>query len=186
MSGDVTSLPLVLPLNSAIVAKMVALELLERKSELPDAIQTYIDQESAGTAGNPAGLTNRFSGLVQITVDLSRLVNYTSVNLNNTWEQKALSFLLVRQASYPLLKQLVPGISRQEISKLRTEVGAVVPVSKPPSVPDSDLEDVFKAWRIAAKEFDRPIEQWVDLARRLPQWPLSSLYQVLVIEGAKT
>ena len=117
-----------LSLHSPIVAKMVALELLERQAELPDAVQTFIKQEIA----DPANLTHRISGLVSVSVDLTRLLHYTSANLNSTWEQKALSFLLVRQATYPLLQMLVPGISRQEVSKLRAQVGANLPAPRPP------------------------------------------------------
>jgi Protein of unknown function (DUF2857) len=94
----------------------------------------------------------------------------------------ALKYCIERQAHYPLIKRLF-GLTRIELTDFRKQLNAELPPTKPKSIASSDLDAIYSYWRDLTQSYTDEIDQWVLLALRFQQYPLSSLYTVIYVEA---
>jgi hypothetical protein len=116
-------------------------------------------------------------------VDLAPLRVYAQLMDERSWDKAALIYCLRRQAHYPLLQQLFPAVSRQDIQQLRGELGLKQASVHRHYISEPDADQIWQVWQEIQKQFLAPVEQWVELAQRFQHFPLNALYQFLVIES---
>jgi hypothetical protein len=168
-----------LRLQSAALTRLVALELLTQPS-LPLSPEVRMVLEDASKSDDKTGIPPVLERM-GLWVDLTPLKVYAQYVDDRTWHNAALAYCIRRQAHYPLLKRLFPDSSRADIQKLREELKAPLVCVHRQAIPEPDSICIWQAWQDIQKQFDREIEQWVQLAERFPEYPLNALYQFLVI-----
>jgi hypothetical protein len=94
----------------------------------------------------------------------------------------ALKYCIERQAHYPLIKRLF-NLSRNDLTELRKQLQAELPPTKPKSIASVDLDAIYAYWRELTCSYTVEIDQWVLLALRFQQYPLSSLYTAIYVEA---
>ena len=95
----------------------------------------------------------------------------------------ALKYCVERLAHYPLIKRLF-GLSNAELAQVRKQLNAELPPTKPKCISTTDLDAIYSYWRELTQGYTAEIDQWVLLGLRFPQYPLSSLYTVILIEAS--
>lgn len=167
----------VVSISSPAIARAVVAELLLK----PNALSAAMKKALANSDGSDRTLAAALERMT-IWADLTSLVIHGLNNEETQWRRAALSYCIIRQAHYALLKKLFK-VSRDEVSRIRTELGNSVE-TRPKGIPDSELESIYSAWRDICIEFDqREADRWVCLAERFPQFGLNSLYHVIINEG---
>ena len=167
----------VVSITSPAIARAVVAELLLK----PNALNAAMKKALANSDGSDRALAAALERMT-IWADLTSLVIHGLNTEETQWRRAALSYCIIRQAHYALLKKLFK-VSRDEVSRIRTELGNAVE-TRPKGIPDSELESIYSAWRDISIEFDqREADRWVCLAERFPQFGLNSLYHVIVNEG---
>lgn len=167
----------VVSITSPAIARAVVAELLLK----PNALSAAMKKALANSDGSDRALAAALERMT-IWADLTSLVIHGLNTEETQWRRAALSYCIIRQAHYALLKKLFK-VSRDEVSRIRTELGNAVE-TRPKGIPDSELESIYSAWRDISIEFDqREADRWVCLAERFPQFGLNSLYHVIVNEG---
>jgi hypothetical protein len=168
----------VVSISSPAIARAVVAELLLKPNALSAAMKKALANSDGDSDRTLAAALERMT----IWADLTSLVIYGLNTEEIQWRRAALSYCIIRQAHYVLLKKLFK-VSRDEVSRIRTELGNAVE-TRPKGIPDSELESIHSAWRDICIEFDqREADRWVCLAERFPQFGLNSLYHVIVNEG---
>jgi Protein of unknown function (DUF2857) len=94
----------------------------------------------------------------------------------------ALKYCIERQAHYPLIKRLF-NLTRMELTDMRKQLDAELPPTKPKSIASGDLNAIYGYWRELTQNYTHEIDQWVLLALRFQQYPLSSLYTAIYVEA---
>lgn len=168
-----------LRLQSAALTRLVALELLTQDS-LPLSMEMRMVLEQASKAEDK-GVIHPVLDRMGLWVDLSPLKVYAQYVDERTWHKAALAYCIRRQAHYPLLKRLFPDASRQDIQKLREELDAPLVSIHRQTILEPDSICIWQSWVDIQKQFEREIEQWVQLGEKYPNYPLNVLYQFLVI-----
>ena len=161
-------------LPSDAVTRLAAAELLAQKEISP----TLRDSLLSATSG-----ANNVLKRIRVWVDLTALHLLDSQNESVQWRQAALKYLIARQASYSMLKEIFKA-SRAEVSGLRKALNAEFPNTKPKAIPTGALNSIYKVWgELNASDASVP-DRWVQLGERFPEYPMASLYAAIVIESS--
>jgi hypothetical protein len=168
-------------ISSSEIRKLVAIELYRNRNSLPEIIQAYF----VGVGKDVASAIDHVASLIDITVQLDRVEYHASASLTKQYEEAAMLYLIARFATFPLLKQLQPAITRTDVARLREQLGAQQPPARPPIIPTDELPDVFKAWEETRDPEESELTHWYCFAhdKRITKWPVTSLYQVIVIDA---
>ncbi len=167
----------VVSITSPAIARAVVAELLLKPNALSAAMKKALTDSDNSDRALAAALER-----MTIWADLTSLVIHGLNSQETQRRRAALSYCIIRQAHYAMLKKLFK-VSRDEVSRIRLELGNVVE-TRPKVIPNEDLESIYSAWAAICKEFDqRDADRWVCLAERFPQFGLNSLYHVIVKES---
>ncbi len=167
-------------LESPALQRLVAVELLAQSAVLglPEDVQQLLQRgiQEADSAGTRA--LNR----LRVQVDVRPVIAMAMHAEDKSWEESALRYFVMRQAHYPLMRELF-GVTRAHIAGLRRELGAPNPPVRAPRIPPAQLTQIWRDWQQVQREFEREADQWIAIAQRYPAYPLSALYHELVIEA---
>lgn len=169
----------IVSLASPAVARAVVAELLLKPDALTQELRAALQADNADKA--------MMAALERIVVwaDLSSVWLQAMSREERQWREAALRYCVLRGAHYPLLHRLFK-VSRAEVARVREE-NMVSGQTRPITIPDAAVNQVHEAWDQIQHEWrGREADRWVALAERFPQYPLSSLYQLVVGEGQRT
>ena len=175
-------------LNSEPLRRLVAVELLAQSDRigLSDELRALLKcciEPSTGTPTNAAAA--RALQSLSVMVDMQPLLTMANHIEDQSWQQAALRYFVMRQAHYPLLRHLF-GVSRSEITRLREDIGAARPPLKAQSIPLVELEQIWREWLQIRAQVEREIDQWIEIGQRFPHFPICALYVALVVEADST
>lgn len=161
------------------LTRLAALELLAESQalDISESTQEALKLISTANAKNSVNA-------LKVWVDTDGLDWLIHTKDTEEHRQTALHYCIKRQAHFPLLKKLF-NVTRNEVTVLRKELKAELPPLKPKNIANSDLEDLYAYWR-ELREYELEIDQWVLLALRFDQYPLSCLYSAIWIESPVT
>jgi Protein of unknown function (DUF2857) len=126
--------------------------------------------------------TLRVADHISVWVNIKPLFVYANHREDKAWFDTALQYCIVRQAHYPLIRQLF-DISKPEYTALRKAQGVTANVVRNKTLPDCETLNLWRAWTRIQATYDRAIDQWVTLAEEYPQYPLSIMHQALVTDA---
>lgn len=167
-------------LESPALQRLVAVELLAQSAELglPEDVKQLLQRgiQEADSAGT------RALKRLRVQVDVRPVIAMALHAEDKSWEESAVRYFVMRQAHYPLIRELF-GVTRTQVANLRRELGAPNPPVRAPRIQPAQLAQIWRDWQQVQREFERQADQWIAIAQRYPSYPLSALYHELVIEA---
>lgn len=165
-------------LSSPALSRIVAVELLAQADHLqiPDEIRGALRASSLDARGR------HISDHLTVWVNVEPLRVFANHLEEKQWHTSALHYCIRRQAHYPLLRQLF-DTRKADVTRLRSELGVVVPPTRNKQVSDHELVEIWRCWSQIKKTYEREIDQWIKLAERFSSQPLSVLHQVLITDA---
>ncbi len=166
--------------SSPAIARLVAVELLAQADQLsiPDDLKNVL--QSKGGEDSDAHVSNRLA----VWVNVEPLKVFADHQEEKRWQTTALHYCIRRQAHYPLLRRLF-DTGKAEVTRLRLELGVVGPPVKNKRIQDHELVEIWRSWAQLKKTYVREVDQWITLAERFPNQPLSVLYQALITDASQ-
>lgn len=165
--------------NSPAVVKLALMELVQTDQEIDDDVRASIKH---ALTSDPSGRT---LSRVKVFVDLTEFEHIQRNAGEQKWDYAALQYCIARQAHFPMLQALFKTVTRRHVQIIRNELKAPLPATNITVIPSTELIQIFDAWKHIQASYQHETERWVALGEEFPQWPLSSLYTAIVIEGTQ-
>lgn len=165
--------------NSPAVVKLALMELVQTDQEIDDDVRASIKH---ALTSDPSGRT---LSRVKVFVDLTEFEHIQRNAGEQKWDYAALQYCISRQAHFPMLQALFKTVTRRHVQVIRNELKAPLPATNITVIPSTELIQIFDAWKHIQASYQHETERWVALGEEFPQWPLSSLYTAIVIEGTQ-
>ncbi len=165
--------------NSPAVVKLALMELVQTDQEIDDDVRASIKH---ALTSDPSGRT---LSRVKVFVDLTEFEHIQRNAGEQKWDYAALQYCIARQAHFPMLQALFKTVTRRHVQVIRNELKAPLPATNITVIPSTELIQIFDAWKHIQASYQHETERWVALGEEFPQWPLSSLYTAIVIEGTQ-
>ncbi len=165
--------------NSPAVVKLALMELVQTDQEIDDDVRASIKH---ALTSDPSGRT---LSRVKVFVDLTEFQHIQRNAGEQKWDYAALQYCIARQAHFPMLQALFKTVTRRHVQIIRNELKAPLPATNITVIPSTELIQIFDAWKHIQASYQHETERWVALGEEFPQWPLSSLYTAIVIEGTQ-
>lgn len=165
--------------NSPAVVKLALMELVQTDQEIDDDVRASIKH---ALTSDPSGRT---LSRVRVFVDLTEFEHIQRNAGEQKWDYAALQYCIARQAHFPMLQALFKTVTRRHVQVIRNELKAPLPATNITVIPSTELIQIFDAWKHIQASYQHETERWVALGEEFPQWPLSSLYTAIVIEGTQ-
>ncbi len=165
--------------NSPAVVKLALMELVQTDQEIDDDVRASIKH---ALTSDPSGRT---LSRVKVFVDLTEFEHIQRNAGEQKWDYAALQYCISRQAHFPMLQALFKTVTRRHVQVIRNELKAPLPATNITVIPSAALIQIFDAWKHIQASYQHETERWVALGEEFPQWPLSSLYTAIVIEGTQ-
>jgi hypothetical protein len=163
-------------LDSPDLLNMAAMHMLSTKRHnLPKDVQAMLALLTTKDAGE---VTSRAA----VYLDLSGLPLAAHRRNETEYREAALSYCIVRQAHYPMLKRLF-ATSYKEVRAIREAKGAVLPPTKPPVISTKEITEIYAGWTQACKTRETEVERWLEMGMKFTGLSLSSIYTLIVHEG---
>lgn len=174
------ALPQIHCLESPALQRLVAVELLAQSAVLglSEDVQQLLQRGIQETDNAGTRVLNR----LRVQVDVRPVIAMALYAEDRSWEESALRYFVMRQAHYPLIRELF-GVARSQVSRLRRELGAPQPPLRAQRIPPPLLIPIWQDWQQVQRDFERQADQWIAIAQRYPSFPLSALYHELVVEA---
>jgi hypothetical protein len=166
--------------NSPSVVKLALMELVQTDQEIDDDVRASIKH---ALTSDPSGRT---LSRVKVFVDLTEFQHIQRNAGEQKWDYAALQYCIARQAHFPMLQALFKTVTRRHVQVIRNELKAPLPATNITVIPSTELIQIFDAWKHIQASYQHETERWVALGEEFPQWPLSSLYTAIVVEGAQS
>lgn len=165
--------------TSTAVIKLALMELIQTDQELDDDMRASIKH---AITSDPSGRT---LARVKVFVDLTEFQHIQRNAGEQKWDYAALQYCIARQAHFPMLQALFKTVTRRHVQVIRNELKVPLPATNITVIPSTELIKIFDAWKRIQASYQHETERWVALGEEFPQWPLSSLYTAIVIEGTQ-
>lgn len=166
--------------NSPAVVKLALMELVQTDQEIDDDVRASIKH---ALTSDPGGRT---LSRVKVFVDLTEFEHIQRNAGEQKWDYAALQYCISRQAHFPMLQALFKTVTRRHVQVIRNELKAPLPATNITVIPSTELIQIFDAWKHIQASYQHETERWVALGEEFPQWPLSSLYTAIVVEGVQS
>jgi len=171
-----------LELTSPALSRLVVLELLAQPA------QYGLSEEVQDTLAKAVQAIDNSDKLPPALQRLGVFINTQSLQViaarrgQARWRQAALTYLVLRQAHFPLLRALF-DCTRAEVAEKRKETGAPLPPLRHQEIDLPVLQRLWREWQSICAEYESEAERWVVVAQRWPEYPLATLYQALVVDA---